>query len=211
MVYGVRNFLPRASRALNRAAASSNLSSIFGIISPAGQTDYCASKFAVRGFTEALMHELEMTGNVGFTCRFIPAGINTPISRNSRLGAHADAAVASASRISLRKTPRAALRPPLPPLESLSGIKRGGEPRVLIGKDAIQLDRMQRLFPRPLLGHHDEKPEEGRRHGGFQPAARKVDHLKIPASAQLTRCLQSTSNTPRDPSSIFSAIISGTS
>ncbi len=39
-----------------------NLSSIFGIVAPAGQTAYAASKFAVRGFSEALRHELEDTG-----------------------------------------------------------------------------------------------------------------------------------------------------
>ena len=35
-----------------------NLSSVFGLIAPPGQTAYCASKFAVRGFTESLRGEL---------------------------------------------------------------------------------------------------------------------------------------------------------
>src|SRR5271155_761303 len=93
MVYGVRNFLPTLKREPRSRIV--NLSSIFGIISPAGQSAYCASKFAVRGFTEALMHELEAT-TVGVTCVH-PGGINTPISRNSRLGVGASAAVRDAS------------------------------------------------------------------------------------------------------------------
>ncbi|MBT9587514.1 SDR family NAD(P)-dependent oxidoreductase, partial [bacterium] len=40
-----------------------NLSSIFGIIAPPGQTAYCAAKFAVRGFSESLRHELAMANS----------------------------------------------------------------------------------------------------------------------------------------------------
>lgn len=58
-----------------------NLSSVFGIIAPAGQTAYAASKFAVRGFTEALRQEL--AGAVGVTCVH-PAG--SPPASPSRLG-----------------------------------------------------------------------------------------------------------------------------
>ena len=61
-VYGVKYFLPMLKRA--RRAHIVNLSSVFGIIAPAGQCAYAASKFAVRGFTEALRHELEGS-NVG--------------------------------------------------------------------------------------------------------------------------------------------------
>src|SRR5689334_584423 len=43
------------------------LSSIFGIIAPPGQTAYCASKFAVRGFLESLRGELAPM-SVGVTC-----------------------------------------------------------------------------------------------------------------------------------------------
>ena len=51
--------LPAASLA-QREAHIVNLSSIFGIIAPPGQTAYCAAKFAVRGFSESLRHELKM-------------------------------------------------------------------------------------------------------------------------------------------------------
>ena len=58
-----------------------NLSSIFGIVAPAGQTAYAASKFAVRGFSEALRHELEDTG-IGVSVVH-PAG-SGPRSRRAR-------------------------------------------------------------------------------------------------------------------------------
>ena len=56
VVRATRAFLPHLSR--QREAHMVNLSSIFGIIAPPGQTAYCAAKFAVRGFSESLRHEL---------------------------------------------------------------------------------------------------------------------------------------------------------
>jgi NAD(P)-dependent dehydrogenase (short-subunit alcohol dehydrogenase family) len=141
MVYGVKNFLPVLKREPRSRIV--NLSSIFGIISPAGQSAYCASKFAVRGFTEALMHELEAT-TVGVSCVH-PGGIKTPISRNARLGASANAAFHAAG-IALFEKRLARTSPETAAARIVEGVKRG-EPRILIGKDAIQLERMQRLFP----------------------------------------------------------------
>jgi NAD(P)-dependent dehydrogenase (short-subunit alcohol dehydrogenase family) len=61
-----RAFLPLLAR--EPAAQIVNLSSIFGIVAPPGQTAYCAAKFAVRGFSESLRHELQMAGSpVGVT------------------------------------------------------------------------------------------------------------------------------------------------
>ena len=58
-----------------------NVSSVFGFIGYAGQTHYCASKFAVRGFTETLAQELKGTG-VGICCVH-PGGVATNVSRNA--------------------------------------------------------------------------------------------------------------------------------
>src|SRR5216683_3174242 len=82
-VFGVKYFLPMLRR--ERRAHIVNLSSIFGLVAPAGQVPYAASKFAVRGFTEALRHELEGS-TVAISCVH-PGGIRTPIARHSRLGA----------------------------------------------------------------------------------------------------------------------------
>jgi NAD(P)-dependent dehydrogenase (short-subunit alcohol dehydrogenase family) len=59
-----------------------NVSSLFGLIAPAGQTAYAASKFAVRGFSESLRQEL--AGEVGVTTVH-PGGIKTRIAASARV------------------------------------------------------------------------------------------------------------------------------
>ncbi len=80
-------FLPHLKRA--PAAQLVNVSSLFGLIAPPEQAAYAASKFAVRGFSEALRHELAGT-TVGVTTVH-PGGVRTGISRNARVAAAADA------------------------------------------------------------------------------------------------------------------------
>src|SRR3954470_3969495 len=58
VVRTTRAFLPHL--ATRPEAHIVNLSSIFGIVAPPGQTAYAAAKFAVRGFSESLRHELQM-------------------------------------------------------------------------------------------------------------------------------------------------------
>ena len=140
VVYGVRYFLPLLKR--EPRAHIVNLSSVFGLIAPAGQAAYAASKFAVRGFTEALRHELGGS-RVGVSCVH-PGGIRTSIARRARLGAGASAAghresVARFERLARTCPEGAAAR-------ILRGIERS-EPRILIGRDAYQLDILQRLRP----------------------------------------------------------------
>jgi NAD(P)-dependent dehydrogenase (short-subunit alcohol dehydrogenase family) len=166
MVYGVRNFLPILKQQPQSRIV--NLSSIFGIISPAGQTAYCASKFAVRGFTEALMHELEAT-TVGVSCVH-PGGIKTPISRNARLGASADAKFHAAG-VALFEKRLARTSPETAAARIVEGVKRG-EARILIGKDAIQLERMSRLFPVRYWAIMMKSLKKAAAHGAFQPASK---------------------------------------
>src|SRR5437879_2851801 len=61
VVHSTRAFLPHLAR--QSEAHIVNLSSIFGIIAPPGQTAYAAAKFAVRGFSESLRHELQTAGS----------------------------------------------------------------------------------------------------------------------------------------------------
>ena len=51
VVYGMKYFLPVLKR--QRRGHIVNLSSVFGIVAPAGHSAYAASKFAVRGISEA--------------------------------------------------------------------------------------------------------------------------------------------------------------
>src|SRR6202790_5035605 len=84
VVHATRAFLPHLAR--QRAAHIVNLSSLFGIIAPPGQSAYCAAKFAVRGFSESLRHELA-TANSSVRLSVVhPGGVTTNIVRNSRTG-----------------------------------------------------------------------------------------------------------------------------
>jgi short-subunit dehydrogenase len=140
VVHGVKWFLPLLKQ--QPRAHIVNMSSVFGIVAPPGQSAYSASKFAVRGFTEALRHELDGS-SVSVSCVH-PGGIRTPIARRARLGANTppssrDEAVARFDRLTPTMPDAAAAR-------ILQGIERR-EPRILVGRDAWQIDLFQRLRP----------------------------------------------------------------
>ncbi|GGN68805.1 short-chain dehydrogenase [Actinoplanes lobatus] len=63
-----------------------NVSSLFGLIAPPGQTAYSASKFALRGLSESLRGELADSG-VGVTTVH-PGGIRTRIAESALVGSH---------------------------------------------------------------------------------------------------------------------------
>jgi short-subunit dehydrogenase len=124
-------------------AQIANISSIYGIIAPADQTAYVASKFAVRGFSESLRHELEGTG-IGVTV-IHPGGVRTGIATSARIAAAADQEVARASRQAFAD---AFLR--LPPEQAAAAIVRAIErrqKRLLIGMDARAAALLQSILP----------------------------------------------------------------
>ena len=143
VVHSTRAFLPHLAR--QREAHIVNLSSIFGIIAPPGQTAYCAAKFAVRGFSESLRHELQMAQSPVKLSVVHPGGVLTNITRNSRTGSGiTDNArrVQSIERFDViaKTTPRDAA------LRIITGIEKN-QPRILIGNDARIMDILQRLRP----------------------------------------------------------------
>lgn len=76
-------FLPQLLK--NQEGAVVNVSSVFGLIGTPGTSDYCASKFAVRGFSESLMVELADTP---ISVHLVhPGGIKTNIAKDSKNGA----------------------------------------------------------------------------------------------------------------------------
>lgn len=139
--------LTRAFLPLLRAEPSAqivNISSIFGIVAPPGQSAYCAAKFAVRGFSESLRHELEAEGaSVGMTLVH-PGGVKTGIADAARLPQGADAAEVAA-RLALAR--RALVMPPEQAAARILQAIERREPRVLVGNDAVGAALMQRLFP----------------------------------------------------------------
>src|SRR5215470_4360562 len=133
VIHGCKFFLPLLEK--EPEAHIVNISSVFGLFGPPGQTAYSSSKFAVRGFSECLREELRAS-SVKVTCVH-PAGIATRIAENARAGAGAQAAdMVQASERFLKVaviTPEEAAR------VIVKGIERDRD-RVLIGRDAYRID-----------------------------------------------------------------------
>ncbi len=143
VVHGTRAFLPHLGG--QREAHIVNLSSIFGIIAPPGQTAYAAAKFAVRGFSEALRHELALAASPVRLSVVHPGGVATNIARNSRAGTGMTDNERRAQSIErfdavAKTTPKDAA------LRIIKGIEKN-QPRILIGNDARMMDLVQRFCP----------------------------------------------------------------
>jgi NAD(P)-dependent dehydrogenase (short-subunit alcohol dehydrogenase family) len=140
MVRMTRAFLPLLRTSDD--ARIVNLSSVFGLISPPGQCAYSASKFAVRGFSNALRFELTGT-RVGVTVVH-PGGVATAIARNARIAA----GVPADERRRRLELAEKMLR--MPPEKAAEIIVRGVEKRrarILVGSDAIFISLLERLAP----------------------------------------------------------------
>ena len=143
VVHSCRAFLPQLSQ--QREAHIVNLSSIFGIIAPPGQTAYAAAKFAVRGFSESLRHELQMANSPVKLSVVHPGGVATSIARNSRTGTGMTDNAHRAQSIE-RFEAMAKTTPAAAALRIIAGIENNA-PRILIGNDARFMDLLQRFRP----------------------------------------------------------------
>ncbi|HEU4834664.1 MAG TPA: SDR family NAD(P)-dependent oxidoreductase [Pyrinomonadaceae bacterium] len=135
-----RAFLPllRASE----DARVVNISSVYGLIAPPEQAPYSASKFAVRGFSEALRHELDGS-NIGVSVVH-PGGVATSIAEKARVPAGTSEEEIARRHAKYRKLLR------LPPEIAGETIVRGIErrdSRILVGSDAKVISTIARLWP----------------------------------------------------------------
>ena len=119
-----------------------NLSSIYGIVSPPGQAAYSASKFAVRGFSNALRHELE--GSTVAVSVVHPGGVATAIASNARVPRDAPADEIARGRKLSEKLLRMA--PDTAGEIIARGIERR-QARILVGNDAKFVSFLERLAP----------------------------------------------------------------
>lgn len=143
VVHGTRAFLPHLKT--RPEAHIVNLSSIFGIIAPPGQSAYAAAKFAVRGFSEGVRHELGVAGSPVKLSVVHPGGVATAIARNARTGVGVTDNARRAQSIERFET-AAKTTPKQAALRIIRGIERN-EPRILIGNDARFIDLLQRFRP----------------------------------------------------------------
>ena len=133
------SFLPQL---LQTKGVVTNISSVFGLIAYKGQAHYCASKFAVRGFTETLALELEDTG-VGVCCVH-PGGVKTNIARNAVV----DFIPEGQSKSQMDEDFDAVAITPVDKAVEiiLNGtVKR--KRRIIVGKDAKLMSFFQRMMP----------------------------------------------------------------
>jgi NAD(P)-dependent dehydrogenase (short-subunit alcohol dehydrogenase family) len=145
VVWGTQAFLPHLKRSGEGHIV--NTSSLFGLLALPTQGTYNASKFAVRGFTEALRQELDIDNcGVSATCVH-PGGIRTNIAKDARmdtamatkLGTDPVKAKEKFDKLLNTTTAESAARQILRAVE-------GNQRRVLVGPDAKFLDKVVRIF-----------------------------------------------------------------
>jgi NAD(P)-dependent dehydrogenase (short-subunit alcohol dehydrogenase family) len=139
MVHGSKAFLPQLKK--KPEAALINVSSLFGLLGIKYQSSYCASKFAIRGYTESLIAE-----NVtkGFTIHSVhPGGINTQISLNAK-GGQEEYNKIFHDKFLTKNSPQKAAR------VIVNGVK-SNKKRILIGSEAHAGEFAARLIPIRLI------------------------------------------------------------
>ncbi|MEI6484810.1 MAG: SDR family oxidoreductase [Sphingomonadales bacterium] len=147
VVAGCRAALPHVKRQAAKDGVGwiVNISSVFGMMGYPTQSAYNASKYAVRGLTEAMAIEMAITDPNVAVIRVHPGGIKTNVAKNSKRiallpGQDPDTDFAAEFEKAAPTTPEQAAETIVTGM-----IKRS--PRVLIGPDARFIDWMVRLFP----------------------------------------------------------------
>lgn len=143
VVAGCRAALPHLRR--SKAAWLVNISSVFGMMGYPTQSAYNASKYAVRGLTEALHLELALTDPHIRVIRVHPGGIKTNVARNAKfIAGMPGTASALDSGDEFEKNARTT--PEQAAATIVTGMERG-QHRILIGPDARMIDWITRIFP----------------------------------------------------------------
>lgn len=145
VVHGTKAFLPHIKAAGEGHVV--NTSSVFGLIGVPTQGTYNATKFAVRGFTEALRQELKVMKSAVSATSVHPGGIKTNIANAARFdrsagditGKDAETSKRQFEKLFITTAEKAAL-------SMIRAVERDA-PRLLIGPDAYLIDALQRLMP----------------------------------------------------------------
>lgn len=143
VLYGCKEFLPYLRQ--SPEAWLVNVCSADGLIGFANFSSYCSSKFAVRGYTDALRASLRKT-NISVCCVY-PGGVDTDIINT---------AVISEGAEETGKRVRRAMQG-LSPERAAAAILKGmakKKKRLLVGNDAKIVDLLVRLFPTSLDGFY---------------------------------------------------------
>jgi NAD(P)-dependent dehydrogenase (short-subunit alcohol dehydrogenase family) len=136
MIHGCHFFLPYLARA--DTAHIVNMSSLFGFVGMPGQSAYCTSKYAVRGFSESLREEL-ITTNIGLTLVH-PGSVATNIILAS------DGDDPELMEHLAKWYAKNAMAPQVAAERILEAVQKG-HPRLLIGTESYLADYLKRLLP----------------------------------------------------------------
>jgi NADP-dependent 3-hydroxy acid dehydrogenase YdfG len=142
VVNGTRAFLPLLVE--QDYGVIVNTSSVFGLVGMPHQSAYCASKFAVRGFTDSLRQELRGTGVSAVTVH--PGGIQTNIARNARVRKDPEGRGRSKEQMAAEFEAILMTTPDKAADIIVRGVERG-KARILVGPDAYVFDTLARVTP----------------------------------------------------------------
>jgi short-subunit dehydrogenase len=177
VVHGTKAFLPYLKASGDGHIV--NTSSVFGLFAQPGMSGYNATKFAARGFTEALRQELDlMKCGVSATCVH-PGGIRTAIAQSSRIASNMVGFMIESEqqgkddfeKFFITSADEAAS-------QILSGVRRNKR-RVLIGRDARAADWLARALPAAyqalvVIQTRRMRRVQQKRASAEQPAGRRI-------------------------------------
>ena len=151
VVHGTQAFLPHLTESGEGHVV--NLSSVFGLLAFPGQSAYNAAKFGVRGFTDCLRMELEISRSCVSSTTVHPGGIKTNIARNTRIGGDAEDP-STALRDFIETFEKSAMTTPEKAAAVILRAVERNKRRVTIGPDAKIVDLVSRLpavIPQTIL------------------------------------------------------------
>ncbi len=143
VVNGTRAFLPMLVE--QNEGAIVNTSSVFGLAGMPNQSAYCAAKFAVRGYTESLRHELRGSGVTAVTVH--PGGVNTNIVRNGKFRETQEGLGPDAQEQMAEEFAKSTMTTADKAAEIIHRGVEAGKTRILVGMDAKMLALLTRTAP----------------------------------------------------------------
>ncbi|RDI54320.1 SDR family NAD(P)-dependent oxidoreductase [Nocardia mexicana] len=138
VMHGTKAFLPHVIASGDGHIA--NVSSMFGLAACPSQSAYSATKFAMRGFTDALRQEMKIAGHRVGVSSVHPGMIKTGIAWKARAGGDRDRDALAANFDRLAKT-----TPERAAEAILAGIRKN-KAKILVGADARAMDWLPRIF-----------------------------------------------------------------
>ncbi|WP_280269754.1 SDR family NAD(P)-dependent oxidoreductase [Nocardia wallacei] len=138
VMHGTKAFLPHVIASGDGHIA--NVSSMFGLAACPSQSAYSATKFAMRGFTDALRQEMKIAGHRVGVSSVHPGMIKTGIAWKARAGGDRDRDALAANFDRLAKT-----SPERAAQVILAGIRKN-KAKILVGTDARVMDWLPRVF-----------------------------------------------------------------